>query len=114
MAIFSQTILCQILDDHRMHSLDTGLRFHFYHIFALLVTAIYSRYFDKKWARVAGWLFFTGIILFSGSLYLIAGDQFFDLEESHHLLDPFTPVGGGCLILGWASLLRASFNQRRR
>jgi len=53
------------------------------------------------WLTAAGWLFVAGVILFSGSLYLIslAGLKAFG---------PFTPIGGVALIAGWACLAVAA------
>ena len=50
--------------------------------------------------RVAWWLLFAGILLFSGSLYLMA------LTNSRWL-GPVTPIGGLCFLVGWAWLILA-------
>src|SRR6516165_8892910 len=66
---------------------ETGARYQMYHALGLLAVA----------RAVAGWLFVAGIVLFSGSLYLLA-------LGSPSWLGAVTPVGGLCFIAGWAVL----------
>jgi uncharacterized membrane protein YgdD (TMEM256/DUF423 family) len=85
---------------------ETGVRYQFYHGFALMITAIlYERYRNKK-AVYAGYLFFAGIVLFSGSLYLLT---FLKATNSVGLsgIGIITPVGGLLFIAGWITLLIA-------
>jgi uncharacterized membrane protein YgdD (TMEM256/DUF423 family) len=73
----------------------TAVLYHFVHAIVLLALALYS-----TGNRGAWWLLFTGIILFSGSLYLIA---LINLPW----LGPVTPLGGLCFLAGWAWLIIA-------
>jgi uncharacterized membrane protein YgdD (TMEM256/DUF423 family) len=85
---------------------ETGVRYQFYHGFALMITAIlYERYRNKK-AVYAGYLFLAGIVLFSGSLYLLT---FLKATNSVGLsgIGIVTPVGGLLFIAGWITLLIA-------
>lgn len=50
----------------------------------------------------AGWLFVAGIVLFSGSLYALA-------LTGRRAWAGVTPLGGACLVLGWAALLLAAW-----
>src|ERR1043165_6680324 len=50
---------------------ETGVRYQFYHVFALLAVAILIEKFPGDWMRWAGILFIIGIVLFSGSLYVL-------------------------------------------
>jgi uncharacterized membrane protein YgdD (TMEM256/DUF423 family) len=52
-------------------------------------------------AGVAGWLFTTGIVLFSGSLYALA-------LTGIRVLGAITPLGGVCFLAGWVALALAS------
>ena len=52
--------------------------------------------------NLAGWLFVAGVILFSGSLYLLAAT---DVKA----LGAITPLGGLCFLVGWASLAFAAW-----
>ncbi|MBI5668679.1 MAG: DUF423 domain-containing protein [Chloroflexi bacterium] len=67
------------------------------HALALLGTAWVAERWPGRWARWAGWLFVAGIILFSGSLYLLA---IFDLG----IMGAVAPVGGAAFLAGWACL----------
>lgn len=53
-------------------SYETGVRYHFYHSFALLATGILYEKFRNKWILFTGYSFIIGVILFSGSLYLLS------------------------------------------
>lgn len=82
---------------------ETAVRYQFYHVFALLSVGILSGRFPGNWIRRAGICFIIGIILFSGSLYIISA-----LVTSGSrvplLLGICTPLGGLSFILGWIFL----------
>ncbi|MDN7125038.1 DUF423 domain-containing protein [Pseudidiomarina terrestris] len=74
---------------------QTGVQYQIYHALGLLlVAALLLPYPQATGLRTGGWLLLAGIILFSGSLYLLAvtGAKFFG---------PVTPIGGACFIIGW-------------
>lgn len=78
---------------------ETGVRYHFYHSFALLAVGIIHLSYPVKRLRTATAFFITGIVLFSGSLYAMSL-----LSISHINLGPIgiiTPIGGVFFILGW-------------
>lgn len=82
---------------------ETGVRYQFYHVFALLFLArLYEKY-HNKYLKAAVWLFFAGIILFSGSLYLMT---FMNVKNigGFEWIGPLTPVGGVAFIAGWISM----------
>jgi uncharacterized membrane protein YgdD (TMEM256/DUF423 family) len=74
----------------------TAVFYHLIHAVVLLVVTFSLKNFNK----LSWFCFVTGIILFSGSLYLLALYQL-------AFLGPVTPLGGVLLIGGWLSLLRA-------
>jgi len=85
-----------------VNNFETGVKYQFYHAFALISLGLIGSHFPnvEKWAfKVAGFLFFIGIILFSGSLYLLSTQSLFNI--SIPLLGPITPLGGSLLIFGW-------------
>lgn len=90
---------------------ETGVRYQFYHAFALLAVGILSAWFPGKTLWAAGLLFLAGIILFSGSLYLITFMQSQGKEVSRGI-GILTPVGGLLLIAGWILLLAAITGRR--
>jgi uncharacterized membrane protein YgdD (TMEM256/DUF423 family) len=77
---------------------EVGVRYHFYHALALLgVVAVISRWPEAGAAVWAGWLFVVGILIFSGSLYILA-------FTGIRWLGAITPIGGVAFIAGWACL----------
>jgi len=87
---------------------QTGVRYQFYHSFGLFVIAILLDKSKSIWLERAGWAFLIGIILFSGSLYLLSCREWLQLT-SWKWLGPITPIGGTFFILGWAFLFSATF-----
>jgi uncharacterized membrane protein YgdD (TMEM256/DUF423 family) len=77
---------------------EVGVRYHFYHALALLgVVAVISRWPEAGAAVWAGWLFVAGIVIFSGSLYILA-------FTGIRWLGAITPIGGVAFIAGWLCL----------
>jgi len=72
---------------------NKAVLYHFIHAIALLVLALYGTVNRGAW-----WLFFAGIFLFSGSLYLMA-------LTNLRWLGAVTPFGGLCFLAGWAWLI---------
>jgi uncharacterized membrane protein YgdD (TMEM256/DUF423 family) len=76
---------------------ETAARYQLFHALALLAVALAaSRWPAPGWAA-AGWLFVAGIVVFSGSLYLL-------VLTGTRWLGAVTPLGGLCLLAGWAML----------
>jgi len=82
---------------------ETGVRYQFYHVFALFIVAILSDKFKGRWINWSGYCFVAGIILFSGSLYALA---VLKAKESVGLqgIGIITPIGGVFFIVGWLLL----------
>ena len=76
---------------------EVGVRYHFYHALALFVVAGASACWNQINFSLAGWLFVIGIILFSGSLYVLS------LTETRWL-GAITPLGGIAFLAGWILL----------
>jgi uncharacterized membrane protein YgdD (TMEM256/DUF423 family) len=89
---------------------QTGVQYQMYHTLALLVVAIVYERLPNQWIRWSGYLFSFGILLFSGSLYLITALK---AEETSIpvFIGAVTPVGGLLFILGWLSLLIGIFKR---
>ncbi|MFD2871309.1 DUF423 domain-containing protein [Mucilaginibacter ximonensis] len=83
----------------------TAVEYNFYHVFALLFLSLLAKN-SSGWITASYYLFTFGIILFSGSLYLLACHDILHLKAS--VLGPITPVGGLLFIGGWASLAVAA------
>ncbi|MDA0322258.1 MAG: DUF423 domain-containing protein [Verrucomicrobia bacterium] len=83
------------LDTQLLDAYETGVRYQFYHALALLVVGLLlERWTTPATLPAAGWLFSGGVLLFSGSLYLLA-------IAGWRWLGPVTPLGGLLLIAGW-------------
>src|SRR3954462_14722212 len=91
---------------------ETGVRYQFYHAFALLCAGILYKDFNCKCMLWAGRLFITGIVLFSGSLYLLT---YLKASGNTNLSGAgiITPFGGAAFIAGWIFLL-ASFYKKNQ
>lgn len=96
------------LPDTALATFDTGVRYQMFHALALLLVAAMADRLGGSLALTAGWLFATGIVLFSGSLYLLSARSLLGIE-SWRWLGPITPLGGMCYIAGWVILAVAAF-----
>ena len=83
---------------------ETGVRYQFYHVFALLAVGILYERFPVKWLRYAGNCFLIGILLFSGSLYILTALKATDTVGLSGV-GAITPIGGVFFIAGWLVLL---------
>jgi uncharacterized membrane protein YgdD (TMEM256/DUF423 family) len=89
------------LPPDRLEVFETGVRYQMYHALALLFIALGLARVDGWVMRGAGWLFIAGIVLFSGSLYILA-------LSGVRRLGAVTPIGGLAFLIGWAVLAYAA------
>jgi uncharacterized membrane protein YgdD (TMEM256/DUF423 family) len=83
----------------RIATFETAVSYHFYHTLALLLTGLITAHFpDIKAFSQAAWLFIAGILIFSGSLYVLS-------LTGITILGAITPLGGVAFIMGWGWLL---------
>jgi uncharacterized membrane protein YgdD (TMEM256/DUF423 family) len=93
------------IDEQGLQNFETGARYEMYHAFALIVCGILAKLFgDARFIKIAGILFVAGIILFSGSLYLLSTRNIIGME-TWKWLGPLTPLGGLSFISGWVVLI---------
>lgn len=85
---------------------QTGVEYQGVHALALIAVGILGRDSRDNALNLAGWAFATGILLFSGSLYLLA------LTDSRWL-GAITPLGGTAFLLGWGALAWHAARNRR-
>ena len=76
---------------------ETGVRYHLFHGLAVMAVAWAVARWPSGLIASAGWLFVAGIIIFSGSLYLLS-------ITGVRWLGAITPIGGLCFIVGWLVL----------
>ena len=72
----------------------TASQYHFYHALALLLTGLLAKQFGASGLVTAGWILFAGMLVFSGSLYVL-------VLSGQKWLGAVTPLGGLALIIGW-------------
>lgn len=96
--------LKELLDPAQLQTFETGVRYHFYHVFAMLFAAVLAMKYPQAGFDTAGWIFLAGIVLFSGSVYLLACRDLLHLGSFTRILGPVTPIGGLLFIAGWVML----------
>jgi uncharacterized membrane protein YgdD (TMEM256/DUF423 family) len=86
---------------------QTGVQYHFYHTLALLAVALLALQAPQLSSlRWSGWLFAAGILIFSGSLYVLA-------LSGVRWLGAITPFGGVAFLGGWLLLAVAAWQWSR-
>ena len=81
------------LEARALEIFETGARYQMYHALAMILCAVIA----TSGARMSGWIFQAGIVVFSGSLYALA---LTDVK----ILGAITPLGGLAFLAGWAWL----------
>ena len=100
---FAAHALKNTLDEYSLGVFQTAVQYHFYHSFALLAVGILAiSQPESVLLRSSGWLFFIGLLLFCGSLYVLS-------FSGVRWLGAITPLGGLCFIAGWAALAAAAW-----
>ncbi len=100
---FGAHALKEILPPNTLVTYETAVRYQFYHVVALLLTGILYKEFPNKLLKWAGMLFIAGIVLFSGSLYLLVYLQTTEIV-GYRGIGAITPIGGTLFISGWVVL----------
>lgn len=102
--------LKQIVPAETVASYQTGVQYQMYHAFALLIVGILAGRINSSLINYAGVFFVAGIILFSGSLYLLASLKAMN-KVGVSGIGLITPIGGIMFIIGWILLLIAVLKQ---
>jgi uncharacterized membrane protein YgdD (TMEM256/DUF423 family) len=85
----------------RTDTFETGVKYHFYHAIALMMVGILGHIpSSQKWLTRAAYGFIAGILIFSGSLYVLS-------LTGITWLGAITPIGGVAFILGWIFIVLA-------
>ena len=88
------------ISNYALEIFETAVKYQFYHVFGLLAVGILYSQFPTKPIKWAGYLFIAGIILFSGSLYILTYVKAAVLP-GYNWVGAITPLGGLCFILSW-------------
>ena len=94
--------LAERVTPERLETFKTGVLYHLIHALALLAVGWAAAQWGTWPVRAAGYSFLAGILIFSGSLYLLV------LTDTRWL-GAITPLGGIAFLLGWGFLAWASF-----
>lgn len=96
---FGAHVLENRLTGDDLSTYEAAVRYQMYHAFALLILYSFSQNLPIQKVKTIGWAFVLGIILFSGSLYLL-------LITGISLLGAITPLGGVSFLFGWFTLAK--------
>ena len=97
--------LRDVLDTKALNTLETGVRFQMYHALALLAVGLLARQWRTGLVTLSGVLVAVGIVLFSGSLYILA-------ITGMGVFGAVAPLGGLSLMAAWTSLIFGAIRQR--
>ena len=99
---FGAHFLAERLAEKQLGSFKTGVLYHFIHVLAAFMMIILAESRKNKSFAISAKLFMVGILLFSGSLYLLSTRELIGLT-TYKWLGPLTPIGGVFFIAGWLS-----------
>ena len=105
---FGAHALKPLITVSELENWKTAVGYQFYHTFALLFLSLIPG--NSKSIQVSYWAFSLGIVLFSGSIYLLATRSITGISSG--LLGPITPLGGLLFIIGWISLLSIALKNK--
>ncbi|OZB96447.1 DUF423 domain-containing protein [Paenibacillus sp. XY044] len=104
---FGAHMLEPIVGESAMKVYETGVQYHMAHALGILLIGIVAGLWgDSRKLAWAGWLLLAGIILFSGSLYVLA-------ITGIKILGAITPLGGVAFIIGWICLIAEAVSRRQ-
>ncbi len=100
--------LKEVLSPEQLESFTIGVRYQMTHVLLLMVVLLTS-YFNEDVKQTSFWLTIIGILLFSGSIYLLNLQELLGVKLS--FLGPVTPIGGLFLIANWGFLALKAFKR---
>lgn len=101
---FGAHALKEVLTPEQLITFETGVKYQFYHSFALLAAGIIYGSYPFKQIRLASVFFIIGIVMFSGSLYALTLLKMKGIVGLGGV-GIITPIGGLFFILGWVMLM---------
>ena len=106
---FGAHALKKVLSIEQLATFETGVRYQMYHALFILAVGI-MKDISQKAKKTIFFLVLFGVILFSGSIYLLATNDLttFDFK----IIGFVTPIGGLLLILAWGVLLATILNKK--
>lgn len=105
---FGAHALKEMVSESLLATFETGVRYHMYHSLGLMLVALLAeRIGDSKLLRIGARLLIAGIVIFSGSLYVLA------LTDTP-ILGAITPIGGVAFLSGWGCVIAAALKSRHK
>ncbi len=101
---FGAHALKRLVSESAVNIFETGVRYQFYHVFALALVGILYREFSNTWMVRAGNCFIIGMILFSGSLFFLTYIKA-AVRPGLDWVGIITPFGGLAFIAGWVCMV---------
>jgi len=98
---FGAHALKKVLTEAQLQSFEVGDRYQMYHALFLLFIGVFT-FLNEKERLIIFWLTISGVLFFSGSIYLLATNGITNLKTKW--LGPITPIGGLLLISAWGYL----------
>lgn len=96
-----------VFTETNLQTFETAARYQMYHSIALLAVALLSDKIHNKLLPKAGYCFMIGIVLFSGSLYILSTAGLMGIANINWM-GPVTPIGGVFFISGWLLLMASA------
>lgn len=100
---FGAHALKEVLTEPQLQTFETGVKYQMYHSIALLMAGFAGAYLSAKRVKYITIFFIVGVVLFSGSLYLLTVMKM-NGQVGLGGLGLLTPIGGLFFILGWLAL----------
>lgn len=106
---FGAHALKQVLSVDQLITFETGVRYQMYHALFLIFIGLLPD-LSEKTKNIIYYLIISGVIFFSGSIYLLATNSMTSFDFK--VIGFVTPIGGLLLILAWGVLLLNYFNKK--
>lgn len=101
-----------LLTESQLTIYKTGVHYQMLHVGVLLAIALFSQFKSHSLLNRAFWAMALGILLFSGSLYLLSTREVLGITN-WKWLGPITPLGGLSFIVGWLLILVYGLRQKQ-
>lgn len=101
---FGAHFLKSIFSEKALQVFEVGIRYQMYHSLALCLVGLRFQQTPSPWLGKVGFMFIVGIVLFSGSLYLMS-------FSGIKWLGAITPLGGLAFLLGWGYMAWGEYRQ---
>ncbi|MFV8391130.1 DUF423 domain-containing protein [Flavobacterium sp. LB2P6] len=106
---FGAHALKKVLSIEQLSTFETGVRYQMYHALFLLFIGL-MKDIPQKAKKAIYFLVLFGVLLFSGSIYLLATNDLTSFDFK--IIGFVTPIGGLLLIVAWGVLLMNIINKK--